>query len=220
MTPAEMVTNIRFQANEPDPALVSDVELYAYIWQALYRIARKTGCLQTEDTSLTSVASTASYTVPESIMVITQLEWGKQRLRKITTQEFNTQSQPGIGGTLSTGTPTWYKQVGKLVYLYPTPTTAETITIYGSFRPTEVTTSNAATDIFTTDGFPEEFQMYAIDYVLYRYYLKDESTKADVFLGLWNEHLIDAKQEWAERNQDDEYNTVTIFEDYYGGFPF
>ena len=209
MKPADILSQARSQFDDPSSTFITDTEGYSYIWQGLYELCAKSDVIQVKDTSLTTVNGTADYTTPTTFIKIQQVEWGGNIIFKRDTEKF----QQITGSTASSGNPQWYRQWGKTLTLTPTPTSAKTITIYGFGRPTEITTSNANTDIFTTDGIEEAYQQDVIDYVLMRMYYKDDDTKALQHKNLWEQSLQRIALEEDLRNYGSNHTTVTTTDD-------
>ena len=117
------------------------------------------------------------------------------------------------GDNPSSGNPQWYSWWGKTLSLTPTPTTAQTVKIWGFSRPTELNADNADTDIYTNDGIEEAYQQDVIDYVLMRVYYKDDDKKAIEHRNLWETSLDRIALEQKQRDYMDNHTTVTAVDD-------
>lgn len=209
MTPNEMLTQVRSQFDDPSTAFIETGEGYAYIWQGLYELCVKSDIKQIIDTSITTVNGTADYTMPTSFIKTQQITWKGDMLLRRDLEKF----QAITGSNPSTGNPQWYVWWGKTLTLTPTPSSAQTVKIWGFGRPTEITSANADIDIFTTDGIEEAFQQDVIDYVLMRVYYKDDDQKAIQHRNLWETSLQRIALEQKQRDYMDNHTTVTTVDD-------
>lgn len=206
MTPSEIYGNARAQFVETSAAFITDAELRFWLWQALYELSNKIECIQTTDSTTTTVASTASYSRPTNCIKILRVTWDSVKLKKIDMTQYDAVSQQGYGSTPAEGNPVYYYEWGNNITLYPTPGSAETLKFWYTKRPTQLTSSNDSSS--TVIDVPEQFQFYTIDYLLYRMYLKEDNRKADVHMNLWEDHKRRAREEWEELRFNDQYLTV------------
>ena len=209
MTPAEILSQARSQFDDPSSAFITDTEGYAYIWQGLYELCDKSDVRQISDTSITTVNGTSEYTMPSDFIKVQNMTWNGDLILRKNIEDF----QATTGSNPSSGNPQWYQWWGKVLTLTPTPTSAQTVKIYGFGRPTKITAGNATTDIFTNDGIEEAYQQDVIDYVLYRMYYKDDDRKATEHLNLWELSLKRIELAQKQRDNMDAHNTVTTTDD-------
>ena len=216
MTPAEIITNVRSQFDDASSAFLTDAELYSYIWQGLYELCAQSDVIQKTDSSITTVNGTAAYNMPVSnseegtgplFIKIQQVTWNGNLLFRKDLESF----QAITGNSASSGNPQYYNQWGKVLTLTPTPTTAQTVKIYGFGSPSDPSTSNR--DIYERDGIEEAYQIDVIDYVLMRAYYKDDDTKAIEHKRLWEMSLQRIKLEQKQRDNMGAHSTVTCTDD-------
>ena len=201
MNAATRLAAVRNQLFEVNAAFYTDAELYQYFSDAEYLLASEVNCTQITDTSLTTVIGQQEYTVPTALMRIQRLTWNSVKMKAIDLTQFDAISYPQFGGSTVQGNPVYYYQYAGVIGLYPVPSSAATIKLYGMKRPTAV---SATQQSFT---IPEEMQPYLDDYVLYRAYLKDSDGKAQVHLQIWNANLQKAKDVWSDDRFMDQYLT-------------
>jgi len=100
--------------------------------------------IRREDTSLTTAASTRSYTIPSTMGKILYVLVGTNQLRQTTEDAVNSDAMRGViaeDWRNTAGTPTHYFYSGNTLYLYPTPEDAQTITLVGELLLTQLTDS-------------------------------------------------------------------------------
>ena len=226
MTPAEIITNVRSQFDDASSAFLTDTELYSYINQGLYELCAQSDILQKIDTSITTVNGTATYDMPgvggfdvttyPIFIKIQQITWNGNLLFRKDLESF----QAITGNNPSNGNPQYYNQWGKVLTLTPTPTTAQTVKIWGFGRPPVISASVADADLYAGNGttaYPggieEAYQNDIIDYILMRAYYKDDDTKAIEHKRLWEMSLQRIKLEQKQRDNMGAHSTVTCTDD-------
>ena len=208
MTPTEIVNDVLSQFDDSTSAFLSTTDIYKWMWEAFYRLSVEADIIEQEDASLTTINGTATYTVPEDFIKINLALWGGQTLIKVGLEKF----QRLTGKNPSTGSSTYYKQWRNVLTLHPIPSSAKTITIIGTQRPTKITTDNASTDLYALDNIAEEYQQMVSDYILWRAYLKDDDVKAREHEKKWMDNLERAKLDAEKVKNDAEHNTVTMMD--------
>lgn len=204
MTPTEVYELVRAQLTEIDPDFWTEQEIYNLLWNAEIVLTTEVGCCET--TSLDdTIAATREYDRPANAIKISRVTYDRKKLKKITFTDVDSLE----GDTEDDGEPDYYYEYGKFIGLVPTPTEIKTIKFYYSMIPTKLT--NVSTE-FT---IPEEFSHYLADYALYFAYLKDQqNSTANIHLGLWQNNLRLAKDQWGSRNSLDSYPVVRVEENY------
>lgn len=118
MTVTQILEAARNNLNAVSDTLWSDTELYMGLYMVEQQLARKTLCIEATHTD-TSVASTATYTRPTSVIEIWRVTFDGNKIQKLQPREvdelnFNTT-------TAQTGTPRYYSDYASVITLYPTP---------------------------------------------------------------------------------------------------
>jgi hypothetical protein len=201
LTAASRLSSVRNQIFETSAAFWTDAEIYGYLSDAEYLLASEVNCSQVIDTSITTVIGTQEYSMPATIMRIQRLTWYTVKLKAIDMTQLDSIFYPIYGGSTVSGNPVYYYLYANLIGLYPIPSAAQAVKIYGMKRPTAV---SASQQNFT---IPDELIPFLDDYALYRCYLKDQDGKSEVHLNLWKENLKKAKAAWSDDRFFDQYLT-------------
>lgn len=90
-----------------------------------------------QNTDLTSADGTATYTLPSPVRAIDEVEAAfNGSTNKLIRRNYAWYTTTTANQTTITGEPHFFVVYGRQLILYPTPTSAETITISGSLSPT------------------------------------------------------------------------------------
>lgn len=208
MTPAQALATIRNQFYEASTAFVGDDEIRAYLWDAECDLGSTLHCNQVT-TALTTSASVQEYSRPTGYEAIHRIQYSGVRLKKVDFRELEAQDSPGYSGSQYSGNPTSYYEWADKIGLWPIPTTAATVNVWGVAQPAVITSSSTAFSI------PVQFTPYLADYALYRMYLKDQDDgRADVHEKLWEDNKAKALRMWYKRRYTDRFPTVKTEEVY------
>lgn len=209
MTPQQVIDTVRNQFYETAAKFIADNEIRSYLWQAELLIASMLECTEATSTSTTTVAGTQAYAKPANCTLITRVEWWGVKLKKIDITDQDAIDGGGYGASLSQGDPTSYFEYGNSIYLYPVPSSAQTVTIFYMAEP--VITTGTSTS-FTVPAFATK---YLADYALYRLYAKDQDNgRAGFHNSLWEQGLDRLRMEWTRIKRRDMHSVVRN-EDYY-----
>lgn len=208
MSPQTLLASIRDEIVEATASFWTDAEVYRYMWHAEYILADATNCTEAT-TAITTITNQSDYTTPANVLHYLRVEYNNSTLKRIGKSDRDSLEFRPSGGTFSAGTPYCYLQFGDLTTLYPTPNAAKTVNIDFVKRPAEITTAS------TQFTIPEQFQFYIKDYAIYRCLSKDDKNQeAQIYLGLWNDNLKQARKEWTDRNGTGRFRTVKSEEFY------
>jgi len=156
MTCAQIIESARNNLNAVTDSLWSNTELLVKLYQVMLYVARETYAIEATDSSVTSTASTADYSLPSGALAISRLNYDGKKLQYVTERQwdelqFNTSTAP-------TGTPTYYKIFGTTVSLYPTPNTSALVLKFWLYKiPTAIPASS------DTPTVPTEFHDVLVD---------------------------------------------------------
>lgn len=209
MTPQQVIDTVRFQFYETAAKFVSDNEVRSYMWQAEMLLASMLECTETTNSATTTVIGTQEYAKPTNCALLQRVEWYGVKLKKIDLTDQDAIDFGGYGAAVATGQCHSYYEYGSVIGLYPVPSSAQTLKFYYAAEPTLTTGASTA---FTVAG---PLTKYLADYVLYRLYAKDQDNgRAGFHNGLWEQGLINARQEWARIKRRDMHSVVRT-EDFY-----
>ena len=207
MTPAQAYQTVTNQFNDASGNFVSADEVYNYLWLAECELNKKIQCAEVVDTSIVTVPGTQEYAVPAGFSYISRIIWYNYRLKKIDFRGI--EAMDVYYGQQSTGNAWYYYRFGSNIGLYPTPTAAQTIRIYGIQTPAYLTSASTAFTI------PDLFHAYLIDYALWRIYAKDQDIgRTQFYTAQWNANLVKAETEWAKFKQNDSIAFVKDIDSY------
>ena len=166
------------------PFLFSQESLLLYANEGYQQLARRTHYFR-DRTSLAVEAGKAVYDLPVNTIFIHQVWLGNWRLEHLTRQH---QPAPVAGKprAYSTDVPT-----NKLI-LYPTPDTADSLSIHRVYKPDELTLGG-------TIDMPSEWAVPLQDWIAYRALRNNDpdgsdTIAADKFWESWEVHVRDVKR--------------------------
>jgi hypothetical protein len=200
MTPADVLTSVRYQLYETTAAFWADAELYGYMQNAEYEIALSFRCTQFT-TALTSVTAQSMYTRPAAFY-IDRLTWNNVKLKKIDFTDYDALQRVAYGGIYVQGNPMHYYEWQDYLGLWPVPASSQTISIWGVAIPATPTASASFT-------VPVYFHQMVQDYCLYRAFAKDQNdTQAQFYKQQWDVGMQRAYTYWRQKTNDDLYQVV------------
>jgi len=179
---------------ETTAAFWTDAELYMYMSDAESDINQLVSCYELTTTAA-SVTATSGYTLPSDLISLTRVEYDGYPLKQIDQRDRYRLDQPGYGGTLTQGKPTHCWLYGTdMVYLWPTPDSAKTITYYYTAEPADISTASTAFSV------PQQYHSAIQDYVLYRCFAKDQDqAKAEWHKREYMQAVMDARTKEQRR---------------------
>ena len=203
MTPSEVLTDIRNQINEQSAGFYSDEEIYAYMWNGEKILAETTGCAETTDSTLTTVAAQREYTIPSTVATLLRVEYDSYKLKKIDLTQLDQIEGKTYGGITTSGDPVYYYEFGNKIGLSSIPTAAKTLKLWVIAIPTKLTSTSTAFTI------PNRYGDYLTDYCLFRMWAKDQQNDmADRFENRWEKNLSTVESKWKDVKFRDNYIQV------------
>lgn len=213
MTPLELNTAARRRYNAVSDNFWSDEEMYQSIYDACLELAREALAIErTYET--TTVSGTQAYDFPTNAMSIKRVTWNGRKLTPIDMREDD--AITGLNMTTTdTGTPEFYFQWNKAIYLRPVPNATQTLKIWTHNFPSTVSANS-------TIEVPEEFQMKLVNYCLMKMSEKDRSFEsANYYMNLWERDKADIRRWIKKMKRADGFATVKdenmVVETYIGG---
>ena len=197
MIPAEAVTAVRSQIDEPDAANWSDDEIRNHLWFGERLVIDKIGCYTGTSATTSTVSGTQEYSKPSDSFRVSKVTYDSVKLKKIDQADYDAMSSISYGGTLATGSPCYYYEFGSVIGLFPVPDAAKTLKFWYVKEPANLTSSS---DVFSVPSFA---QNAIVDYATYRALLKDNDKKADMYFSLWENGLRDAIESYSKMQEDD-----------------
>lgn len=205
MTPTELETAIRERYNALNDTFFSQDEIFNYIYHAQTILA--TECLAIQNTSTTtSTSGTRAYAYPSTTIAIKRVEYDGRKLTPISFKEDDALTLSD-SGTSDSGTPCFYAQWDKSIYLRPTPDTSSlTISFYTYDLPAAVTA-------VSTLSVPSEFHMSLSYFALYMMALKDQNEGMGLaYKRLWDEEVARCKKWQRKSYSSDSFRGVQDME--------
>lgn len=200
-----------------DTGLVSSNEWYVYLNQALKEIVIKNPELAHTDATMATVPGQSVYSFPSSASVLginwvgyndpgketasTNVDWVSKKLTRI--DQYDQQAM--YYDSTSTGTPQFYRMTdSNEICVSPTPDTTGSFCFDWNQYPAAVASDS------TIVGELEPFCHYAVDYMCFRAFLKDQASAsiAGVYRNEWTGHLKDVSQTMTDRRRSDRFQCV------------
>lgn len=194
MTPAQVEEAARNRYNSINSAFFSQDEIFKVIWAGEQQLAKKALVIEAYNTSITTVNGTRSYNFPSLTIAIKRAEYDGGRMDPVSFREDD--AMTGFNAsTTATGTPRWYEQWGKTIFLRPIPDSAKTLGLYVYQEATLLTTASV---VLST---PSEYHEMLVNWTVSQMAAKDlRFDIAQYYTGLWQEDLKDAIA-WARRKK-------------------
>lgn len=206
MTPAQVEQAARNKYNSLTSTFYSQDEVFKLIYMAELELATKALVIEGVDTSIATVAGTRAYSFPTGVIAIKRVEYNGQKLQKIDFRDddmlttFNS-------ATTEQGSPLYYAEWNKTLYLRAIPDAIQTLTLYVYKEPTLLTTASTTLDV------PTELHTDLIDYVTSELAAKDERFDiSDRYLARWNDKVQKAIQWQKKRLRTDSFTQVRDIE--------
>lgn len=182
MTLSAFENYVRNRHNAIGKGFWSSEEIFQILTAKCQEALSYIGLLEAEDTSITTVASTGSYNLPTEFETVVEVLYNGDPLELINFAEWRGYRQ--TGGSTIEGTPEAFTIFARKLFLIPTPSAAETVTIYGEKRHGDIT---ASTDTFS---MPDITHFALADGVIADMYAKDEKPALyDRYNKKWENHI-------------------------------
>lgn len=143
MTSQTIIDAARQNLSAVNDTFWSDTELLQKLYQAELQLSRQTNCIEGSHSD-TSVAATATYSVPSLSREVTRVTFNGSKLQFITQRqadEINFNSS-----TSQSGTPRYYSLYASTMTFYPTPDVSALAIIIFSFDIPNVPTASSTPD--------------------------------------------------------------------------
>ena len=174
------------------------------------KIVRFTGCLQTIDTSVTSVAGTAPYNKPTNCLRLIRIIYANKRIYSIPIEDLDIKAGSGEIGSPwqdNSGTPTNYYETFTQFVLYPKPeATGDIIGREYLIKPTDLV--NTIDVPFNAVDYLEDYHDLLVSYVLYQCLLEDQLEFYVEHKNIFEKGMVSLRNEM--RNKPDELLTFSL----------
>lgn len=201
MTPAQIETSARRRYNSESSTFWSQDEVFKTIWEAECILAREGLVIESTSTT-TTVAGTQSYAFPTDASAMKRITYNGNKLKPINMREDDALTLNNQA-TTAQGTPTYYFEWNRTVYLRPIPDSALTLKYWFYAEPTLLTTASTTLDV------PSDFHQYLIDYVCSIMAAKDENLRmASWYEAKWLDGVMKAKSWSRRRRSTDQFGNV------------
>lgn len=201
MTTSTIETAARRRLNAISSSFWSSTEIIEdCLYFALMDMCARVKCYEATATD-TSVASTASYSLPDTAIELKQVVFDGRKLEVMPERQYFSMNLNTA--TAAVGTPTHYFLWGSSYILYPTPDTSSlTIQIRYTSNPGVITTGS-------TIPVPSQFHPRLVNGVCYYMLLKEtDDPRIPVYEARWMRDLQDSVDEWRRRKHADKYPLV------------
>jgi hypothetical protein len=197
MTVTQFLDQVRRLHNENNAQTPywSDSEIYGLIENKANEVLSFIGLVETKDTSLTTTADQADYTIPTNILRIRRVRVDGRDCKYITMRQYFSRTPQGV---LPSGTPREWTQFDGTLTLIPKPSTSSLqITIFGEAMQSSITSSSSTIDI------PAVFHHALVDGVVADMFAKDLNPEwYDRFQARWvGIHIPHMKDFNSKRNR-------------------
>ena len=180
MTLAQALDYLRQRHNESSASTYWDSqELYSLMTARCNEILSVIGLIEALDTSITTVASTQSYSFPTNVEFVKKVLYDDYPVQQVSLREAESEKE---GNTTATGRPEYWFEWAKKIYFVPIPSEAKTVTLYCEKLHPYI--DNSAQ---TTIDIPDILHYRMLDGVLADMYAKDlNTTMFQSYESKWN----------------------------------
>lgn len=198
MTPNDIMQAARDVTNITDTSYITNAMMRRWLNDALQIASHEAKIVENKDTTLTTTADTADYTIPSNIFSLKWVEVNGEPVDLINFEEKELVQIDSV--TVTSGKPRWALHWGRTITFVPAPdTTGQTITIYSyKTHPEIVSADDASTTIILAES---AFHSYFVDYVAYRMTLKEGTGRHIPFQQLWELNLERMKRKMDSRRR-------------------
>jgi len=208
MTLTQMLDFLRRMHNEENATTPnwSDAELLGLIEARTNEAISVIGLVEAIDTSLVSVASQDSYTIPTGVTYLRRVYYDNQPLKYINSRQLEARNS---GGIAPTGTPREFTQFAGSIILTPAPSTSSDVIKLWVEKH-----QDALTNVASTWNMPSIFHHAIADVVLSDMWAKDLNTGLmDRYLNKWTTIHTPKMQQYARRKKRRGMPTTVIDSD-------
>lgn len=200
MLVSEIATRVKRQFGDEAGAQITDADIIRWTNDAQREIALHNDLLQATGTTAL-LANQDQYTLPADVLNLQALKIGTRRLTFMTKEDAFQRDDNAPGD------PQYYSVFGTKLDLYPTPIKAETMTIYYTRRPVEITLITAEPEL------PVQYHNRIVEYCLAQAYELDadwDSYKQK--MGMFQEGVdrLKANNDWQPQSV---YPSITVSHD-------
>lgn len=210
MTPSEVYTQVRSQANEPTEGFWSDSEVLMHMSNAETQIAQYLGVIE-DRTSFMTVSGTREYALGATVGAIKRLEYDTVKCKAISIDQLDDAEGSTYGGTNSTGTPDYYYRWGNTIGLSPIPDADSTVTVYHGAVPAGLDSTASSWTM------PDRYGQYVTPYVLWQMFTKDQQLQEEAafYKASWENGLSIIRHDSLSSRYDDRNAQTRVLD---GGF--
>jgi hypothetical protein len=184
MTPSELETKARRQYNAVGDSFWSQDEILDLMYDASLELALETEMIE-RAYSTTTVAGTQQYAFPTNAIKLKRVVYDGQKLTPINFKE-DDEITLYDENTTNQGSPDFFYQWNRSVYLRPIPDSAKTLEMYTINAPQAITINGSL-------ELPQELHRYVLAYVLREMVGKDQNIAMyDRYDVQWNNGLRQA----------------------------
>ena len=195
---AEMKSNVSKEIGLDETASgTEDVLLGRRLNQAVRQVLRDTHMLVATGT-VTLTADTNDYELPTTSIALRNLTNSDDvPLDRVSVEEIHELRR----ATQATGSNVWKYAVNgaNLLMIYPTPGSAEVLTMYYVPKPTEMSSGTNDPSSSTYGGIPVEYHDLIEFWAAYRMLLYDESQRAKTFKDLYDKGIFEARRDMKRK---------------------
>lgn len=204
MTPAQVYSQIRSQANESEAAFWSDSEILRHMSDGQNIIAQTIGCVE-DTTSFATGDGTREYSLGATVGTIVRLTWDSMTIDAINKSQLKDVEGEAYGGIDSTGNPEYYYRWGNTIGFSPIPDSDKTCSIDHYAIPTDIDSTAA-----TTWTMPAKYGSYVTSYALWQMFAKDQQMQqeATLYNKQWTDNIATVQRDWNMTKYRGMYPTV------------
>ena len=200
MTPTELETQARSKYNSVNDTFYTSDELYGYADEACRQLAYECEAIEGKHTDST-VSGTQAYDFPDEAIAVRRLTYNGYRLKPITMREDDAITLDNEA-TTATGTPQFYYQWNRQVYLRPVPDSVGTLQFYTHDVQDPIESTSTLT-------VPEIFHSEIVNFMLAEMAYKDENESiGDKYLARWEAAKVRIKAHLRKRKRADGFASV------------
>jgi len=212
-TAADVFRDVKRKFGDESGVQLEEADLYAWLNEAQIRINDENRVVKAKS-SISSVAGQRAYSLASlPIQKLDSLHYAGVRVPNMSfAQAEETIIKTDPSGTLVQAVPAlWYEYAGEVTF-WPTPGSVETITAYYTKLPTKILAEATLLEL------PDEYFEDVVNYVLKQAYEMDEDWEASQVKSQQLSESLLKRGEEERTAQNMTYETITVVDDYYGGY--
>ena len=200
MTPTELDTYCRQRYNAVGDTFWGTTEVLNIIFDACAQMAREAQVIRQVYTTSTAIG-TSEYVYPTNAVSIKRITYAGQKLQPISFREDDQITGQNQAAT-SSGTPQYYAEWNRTIYLRPVPDAVGTLKIFSFNTPQAITTAS-------TLEIPTEYHLDVVLYVLSVFHSKEKNFQgADYWQKKWEQRLKEIKINERKKLRGDSFTHV------------